>query len=69
MTVQKLKALVQRLFKADPSTLNMTYSTEQVEGQVYEFDNDLREIGFYAIDEGDTVNVTWWIRDVYAVSV
>ena len=30
MTVQKVKALVQRLFKADPMTLKLTYSTQKV---------------------------------------
>ena len=30
MSVQKLKVMVQRLYKADPQTLRLTYTSEKV---------------------------------------
>lgn len=32
----------------------------QMEGVEFPMDSDQKEIGFYAIDEGDTVHVSWW---------
>lgn len=59
MTVQKVKALLQRLYKVDGVTMKLAYSSPQAVGQEYEFDNDLREIGYYAIEDGDTIIVSW----------
>ena len=46
MTVQKLKALLSRLYKADGVSMKLYYSTPKAADQQYELDNDMREIGY-----------------------
>ena len=59
MTIQKLRALVHRLFKVDAVTIHLTYSSHKVPDSEYELENDQREIGYYAIENGDTIHVKW----------
>ncbi|ESO94310.1 hypothetical protein LOTGIDRAFT_189635 [Lottia gigantea] len=59
MTVAKVRGLVQRLFKADPSTLQLSYKSQKMDGPNIEMDNELRQLSFYSIENGDTVVVKW----------
>ncbi|OWF42186.1 tubulin-specific chaperone E-like [Mizuhopecten yessoensis] len=59
MTVQKLKALIQKLFKWDNGELQLSYETKKMKKVEIEFDNDLRPISFYSIEPGDTILVRW----------
>ncbi|KAK6183626.1 hypothetical protein SNE40_011064 [Patella caerulea] len=59
MTVQKVRALVQRLFQADASTLQLSYSRQKMEGPNVEMDNDLRQLSYYSIESGDTIYAKW----------
>ncbi|XP_064622047.1 tubulin-specific chaperone E-like [Lineus longissimus] len=59
MTVQKLKTLVQRLFKADMSSLSLSYISKKMEGPTIELENDLRQLSYYSIENGDTIQVKW----------
>lgn len=59
MTVQKLRALVQRLFKANPATLTISYINPNAQGPEVTMDNDMRQISFYGPEDGDTVLVRW----------
>ncbi|XP_060068996.1 tubulin-specific chaperone E-like [Ylistrum balloti] len=59
MTVQKLKSLIQKLFKWYDRELQLSYETKKMKHVEVEFDNDLRSIGFYSIEPGDTILVRW----------
>lgn len=60
MTVQKLKALAQRLFRVpDASGIKVTYVSQKMVGPEIELDNNLREISFYSVEDGDTIYVHW----------
>ncbi|CAH1792652.1 unnamed protein product [Owenia fusiformis] len=59
MTVQKLRALVQRLYKIHSSDITLTYSSQEVPGIEIDIDNDQRQLSFFSIEEGDTINVKW----------
>ena len=62
MTVQKLKNLIRRLYSAGEAsvTMKLTYTSRRVKGKEIELDNDLREISYYSIEDGDTINACWW---------
>jgi len=59
MTIAKLRAMVMRLYSADPHSLVVTYSSPLAPGQDFQLDHDMREISYYAMLDGDTVNVSW----------
>lgn len=56
MSVQKLKGLIQRLFKIDFPDQVLSY-TSQKTGDEYQLEDDLKDIGFYAIQNGDVILV------------
>lgn len=58
MIVQKLKALIQRLYKAD-SEIKLSYVSKKMEGCEIDFDNDLRPLNYFSIEAGDTVYARW----------
>ncbi|KAL3873874.1 hypothetical protein ACJMK2_036957 [Sinanodonta woodiana] len=58
MTVQKLKALIQRLYKVD-SEVQLSYISQKMHGPEIELDSDLRQLSFFALETGDTVHVKW----------
>ena len=35
------------------------YFVKQVKGLVIEMDSDQKEIGYYSIEEGDTIHIDW----------
>eukprot|EP00058_Branchiostoma_floridae_P003549 XP_002589037.1 hypothetical protein BRAFLDRAFT_87510 [Branchiostoma floridae] len=60
MTVQKLKILVQRLVKINISDQKLSYTSgkeDQEENQEIELDNDMRDLTFYSIENGDIILV------------
>ncbi|XP_033735723.1 tubulin-specific chaperone E-like [Pecten maximus] len=59
MTVQKLKALIMKLFKWDDRELQLSYETKKMKHVEIELDNDLRAVSFYSIEPGDTILVRW----------
>lgn len=59
MTVQKLKALIQKIFKWHDRELQLSYETKKMKNVEIEFDNDLRAVSFYSIEPGDTILVRW----------
>lgn len=56
MTVQKVKALINRLFKLN-SEINLSYISQKMEGQEIELDNDQRFLSYYSIEPGDVIQV------------
>ncbi|XP_062606244.1 tubulin-specific chaperone E-like [Saccostrea cucullata] len=58
MTVQKLKALIQRLYKVD-SEIKLSYVSKKMEGCEIDFDNDLRPLNYFSIEAGDIVYARW----------
>nr|XP_022332056.1 tubulin-specific chaperone E-like [Crassostrea virginica] len=58
MIVQKLKALIQRLYKLD-SEIKLSYISKKMEGCEIDFDNDLRPLNYFSIEAGDTVYARW----------
>ena len=36
--------------------------------QEIEFDNNMREIGFYAIESGDIIHAKWWLQVLHQLS-
>lgn len=59
MTVQKLKAMVQRMFRIqDQVSLKLTYLSKKI-GPEIELNNNLRDLAFYSVEDGDTICVHW----------
>jgi len=61
MTVAKLKALVGRLYKkiSGGNEIRMYVQSGKDEEQKVELDNDLRDLSFYSLQEGDIILVRW----------
>lgn len=59
MSVQKLRALVQRMYNVDPQSIIISYVSQQMPGHRIKLDNDLRQISHYSIENGDTIVVRW----------
>ncbi|XP_025104248.1 tubulin-specific chaperone E-like isoform X2 [Pomacea canaliculata] len=58
MSVQKLKTLIQRIFRLDKD-FTLSYISHKMQGPEIEFDNELRQISFYSVENGDTIQVKW----------
>lgn len=60
MTVQKLKTLVQRLYKLEGVySIDLYYESAKMKGPEIEMENDLRDLSFYSVESGDTIQVKW----------
>ncbi|KAL5008816.1 hypothetical protein ScPMuIL_014397 [Solemya velum] len=59
MTVQKLKSLVKRLFRVDNREITLSYRSQKMQGPKIDFDNEMRQISFYSVETGDTIEATW----------
>ncbi|KAK2167203.1 hypothetical protein LSH36_31g04030 [Paralvinella palmiformis] len=59
MTVQKLKSLAQRLYKADPLVMTISYSSQKMLGTDINMESDQKEIGYYSVEDGDTIHINW----------
>ncbi|XP_070577228.1 tubulin-specific chaperone E-like [Ptychodera flava] len=57
MTVQKLKMLIQRLFKVSTSDQKLAYISKKIGEPEVEIDNDMRQLSFYSIENEDTIVV------------
>jgi len=61
MSVAKLRALLYRLYKdqAGGSKLRISLVSSANQNQEIDMDNDMREVSFYSVSEGDTLLVRW----------
>lgn len=59
MTVQKLRMLIYRLVKAKGQDLILSCNNPDSPDVEVPLDNDLRELSFYSISNGDTIHVKW----------
>ncbi|GFT76656.1 tubulin-specific chaperone E [Nephila pilipes] len=59
MTVGKLKALVQRIFKVAAHDVILTRLFKEDESQKTEMDNNLRQLSYYSISDQDKISVEW----------
>ncbi|XP_045187211.2 tubulin-specific chaperone E-like isoform X2 [Mercenaria mercenaria] len=56
MTIQKLKALIYRLYKLD-TEIQLSYLSQKMNGEEIELDNDQRFLSYYSIEPGDVIQV------------
>merc|ERR1711892_1278125 len=61
MSVAKLRALLHRLYKnqAGGTRLRISLVSASNKEQEVQMDNDMREVSFYSVSEGDTLLVRW----------
>lgn len=59
MVVQKVKGLLYRLLKVQPSDLRLSYISPKMPGTEFAIDSDLKSLHFYSIEDGDQVLVRW----------
>lgn len=59
MELQKVKGLLHRLLKLPGVDLQLSYTGTRMEGAEVEMENDLKELQFYSIEDGDSVLVRW----------
>ena len=59
LTIQKLKLLLQRLVKQKAHQLKLSYVSKKDPDHEVHLDNDMRDIFFYSISNGDTILVRW----------
>ena len=59
MTVHKLRTLLQRLVKVKGHDLVLSYRSKDDPNVEVSLDNDLRELCFYSMIDGDTILVKW----------
>jgi len=58
LTLHKLKAMLQRMVKAKGRELEVSYVGKE-DGLQVEMDNDLRDLNFYGVNNGDKIVVKW----------
>merc|ERR1712025_1533306 len=59
MSIQKLKTLIQRLYKMSSEPTLSYKSHKNMDGPSIDLDNDMRQLGFFSIESGDTLQVFW----------
>ncbi|KAF4522685.1 hypothetical protein B566_EDAN010466 [Ephemera danica] len=60
MKIQKLRGMLQKQFCAGMGNrLTILYKSQEKPNIHYEFDNDLKDLAFYSIQEGDEIIVSW----------
>ena len=59
LTIQKLKLLLQRIVKQKAHQLKLSYVSQKQPNLEVHLDNDMRDIFFYSICQGDTILVRW----------
>ena len=59
LTIQKLKLLLQRAVKRKAHQLKLSYISQKEPDHEVHLDNDMRDIFFYSISNGDTILVRW----------
>ena len=62
MNVRALRALLQRLYKSQAGGNRLRISLQSGGAgaeQEVEIDNDMREVSFYSVSDGDTLLVRW----------
>jgi len=71
MSVAKLRALLHRLYRdqAGGSKLRISLVSSANKEQEVQMDNDMREVSFYSVSEGDTLLVRWGEHSVKQTTV
>ena len=59
MNVRALRALLQRLYKRQAGNTKLRISLLSSSGEEVEIDNDMRDISFYSVTDGDSLLVRW----------
>ncbi|CAG5119713.1 unnamed protein product, partial [Candidula unifasciata] len=59
MSIEKLKTLIQRLYKESTEPKLKYVSHKIANAPEIELDNDMRQLGFFSIEPGDTILVSW----------
>ena len=59
LTIQKLKLLLQRLVHQKSQQLQLSYINKKLSEMEVPLDNELRDLFFYSIENGDTILVRW----------
>ncbi|XP_063426904.1 tubulin-specific chaperone E-like [Mytilus trossulus] len=59
MVIQKVKTLIQRLYKVGADEVTLSYISKKMPDQEIPFDNDLRQISFYSVENDDEILVRW----------
>ncbi|XP_065350696.1 tubulin-specific chaperone E [Cloeon dipterum] len=59
MKVQRLRGLMPKLLPSAPNRLKLSYICQDKPDIKYEFDNDLKDLAFYSIEDNDSILVEW----------
>jgi Ubiquitin-like domain len=59
MKVQRLRGMLPKLLPAAPSAFKLRYVSSQKPDVSFDFDNDLRDLAYYSIQDKDTILVDW----------
>jgi hypothetical protein len=58
VTVQKLKGLLQRVYRVDTAQQRLSYLDRSRNIEI-EMDDDLKQLSFYSVESGDTILLRW----------
>ncbi|XP_064391442.1 tubulin-specific chaperone E-like [Halichondria panicea] len=58
MTVQKLKGVLQRVYRVDTSDQRLSYLDSRGDCEI-QLDDDLKQLNFFSIESGDTILLRW----------
>ncbi|GFS08897.1 tubulin-specific chaperone E-like [Elysia marginata] len=59
MTIEKLKTLIQRMFKMNTEPILTYSSSKKSNGPRIPLDHDMRQLGYFSIESSDTIHVCW----------
>ncbi|GFN82844.1 tubulin-specific chaperone e-like [Plakobranchus ocellatus] len=59
MSIEKLKTLIQRMFKMNTEPKLAYSSGKKFDGPHIPLDHDMRQLGYFSIENADTIHVTW----------
>eukprot|EP00057_Strongylocentrotus_purpuratus_P030796 XP_782736.2 PREDICTED: tubulin-specific chaperone E [Strongylocentrotus purpuratus] len=59
MDITKVKGMIQKLFKVDVADQKLFYLSPKLPDQEIPLDNDLRQLGFFGIESGNTIIIRW----------
>lgn len=59
MTIEKLKTLIQRMFKMNTEPILTYSSSKKTNGPRIPLDHDMRQLGYFSIESSDTIHVSW----------
>ncbi|XP_054758777.2 tubulin-specific chaperone E-like [Lytechinus pictus] len=59
MDITKVKGMIQKLFKVDVADQKLSYLSPKLPDQEIPLDNDLRQLGFFGVESGNTIMIRW----------